>query len=100
VKLPIAVILLYPTILLLAGSDALAQSSADFAVLAKRLEQMESKIDRLEKENQRLCADMEPATHIGDKLKVSEPVTEMKLYGDLRLRYSPEPRRGLRRSPR
>ena len=80
--------------LILSSITAFAQSAADYQVLEKQMEQLQAKVDKLQKEQadstvsySGSAAAAPSAIEELAKLKLAAGVTEMKLYGDLRFRY-------------
>ncbi len=72
----------------LGAGSASAQSSRELAALNKRLAELEKKTSRLEAENRQLLdREIKPASSSADKIKLAGGVSELKLSGDLRLRY-------------
>lgn len=65
---------------------ARAQSKAEFETLKKRIEELEAKTRRLEEERA-ADAPASAAAAQENKVKLSDSVTELRLYGDLRFRY-------------
>ncbi len=66
---------------------AYGQSSQELKVLQKRLNDLEAKTNRLESENEKLLNGAVTTTSDASKIKLSGPITELKLSGDLGLRY-------------
>jgi hypothetical protein len=69
---------------------AYAQTAEDFAAMKKQLQELEAKVDKLEKEKADSTVDYgKSPVPIDDssKIKLSTGITSLKLYGDLRFRY-------------
>src|SRR5687768_9768647 len=64
------------TALLATSTSSRAQSKAEFDALKKKVAALEERL-----------GERESAPTTAEKLKLSESLTELKLYGDLRLRY-------------
>jgi len=82
-------ILVAGLVLAWASGSGFAESNAELAPLLKRLSELEKKTSRLEAENRRLL-DREVATSPpkdAEKIKLTQGLAELKLGGDLRLRY-------------
>jgi len=71
-----------------AGS-AQGQSSQELAALQKRLSELEKKTSRLEEENKQLLNSpiLDQTPSAADKIKLTGPIKELSLYGDIGLRY-------------
>lgn len=73
---------------------AFAQSSADLQVLEKQIQQLQARVDKLQREQADSTVSYSSASAAAaqsmfdtNKIKLAAGVTELKLYGDLRLRY-------------
>lgn len=93
-KLPNHIPLLLATMILLAGAPGRGQSAADFQTLEKQVQGLQSRVDQLQRRQADMLVNYGPAaTGTGsviedeNKLKLSAGVTELKLSGDLRVRY-------------
>jgi len=80
--------------LIVSSNPAFAQSAADFQALKKQLQELQGKVDKLQKEQadstvsySRSSANAPSTLEELAKLKLAAGVTEMKIYGDLRFRY-------------
>jgi len=76
--------------LILNSIPALAQSSADFQALKSQIQELQAKVDKLQKEQADSTVGYSNKNEVPieeSKVKLSTGVTEMKLYGDLRFRY-------------
>lgn len=72
----------------LGAGPIFAQTSGELAALKKRLADLESRTNRLEEENQKLLnSSLADAPSSAEKIKLTGPVKELILYGDLGLRY-------------
>jgi hypothetical protein len=73
--------------------SAFAQSAADFQALEKQIQQLQAKVDKLQREQADSTVSYSGATQAAKdvvqeaQIKLSSGVTELKLYGDLRFRY-------------
>jgi len=75
--------------LAIGAGTGFAQSNPELAALQKRLEELEKKTSRLEAENRQLLNSevATPPPRDADKIKLTKGLAELKLGGDLRLRY-------------
>ena len=80
--------------LIISSSPAFAQSAADFQALKKQLQELQGKVDKLQKEQADSTVSYSGSaaaapTTIEElaKIKLAAGVTEMKIFGDLRFRY-------------
>jgi len=80
--------------LILNSLPAFAQSAANFQALEKQIQDLQAKVDKLQKEQAESTVDYSGSSaaaaaliEANNKLKLAAGVTEMKLYGDLRFRY-------------
>jgi hypothetical protein len=77
--------------LLLNSIPAFAQSAADFQALEKQIRELQSKVDKLQREQADSTvnySENSAAAEIQEsKVKLAAGVTELKLFGDLRFRY-------------
>ncbi len=75
--------------LALGAGHAHGQSAQEFEALKKRLNQLESKTSRLEEENKQLLngSILDKTPSAADKIKLTGPIKELSLYGDIGLRY-------------
>lgn len=72
---------------LLAPSLAPAQSATNVAALKKQIDQLQTRITRLEEEKADSKDVAAPADTSASKIKLGDAITELKLYGDIRGRY-------------
>lgn len=79
--------------LILSSVPVFAQSATDFQVLEKQIQDLQAKVDKLQKEQADSTVNYSGTSAAAanvieeNKVKLSSGVTEMKLYGDLRFRY-------------
>ena len=78
--------------LVLNSTPAFAQSAADFQALEKQIQQLQTKVDKLQREQADSTVNYSnsptPADTVDEnKIKLAAGVTELKLFGDLRFRY-------------
>jgi hypothetical protein len=79
--------------LILSSVPVFAQSATDFQVLEKQIQDLQAKVDKLQKEQADSTVNYSGTSVAAanvieeNKVKLSSGVTEMKLYGDLRFRY-------------
>jgi len=77
--------------LIVSATPAFAQSAADFQALKQQLEQLQSKVDKLQKEEADMTVNNTGTSAAAaieeNKVKLAAGVTALKLYGDLRMRY-------------
>jgi hypothetical protein len=78
--------------LLLGALPAFAQSAADFQVLEKQIQDLQAKVNKLQKEQADSTISYSPGKETApvvetNKILLSAGVTQLKLYGDIRLRY-------------
>jgi hypothetical protein len=75
------------------ATGARAQSAADFQVLEKQIQELQAKVDKLQREQADSTVNYSSTSAAAasviqeNKIKLAAGVTEMKLYGDLRFRY-------------
>ena len=81
---------------LAAAATAPAQSAADFKAMEQQIQQLQAKVTKLQKEQAdttvnngapTASAYKNPVEDAASKILLSSGVTQLKLYGDLRLRY-------------
>jgi hypothetical protein len=81
--------------LLVVSAPAFAQSAADFQVLEKQIQDLQAKVKHLEKEQADSIVNYSgtaanaaaAAAMLDNRFKLDAGVTQLKLFGDLRLRY-------------
>lgn len=78
--------------LILTCLPAFAQSAADFQVLEKQIQELQAKVNKLQKEQADSTVSYSGSAAAAasieeNKIKLAAGVTELKLYGDLRFRY-------------
>lgn len=80
-------------VLLLGAATGLGQTSADYQALEKQVQELQTKVNRLQKEqadstvNYSGTAAAAAAQIEENKIKLAAGITQLKLFGDLRLRY-------------
>jgi hypothetical protein len=79
--------------LIFSANAARAQSAADFQALEKQIQDLQGKVDKLQREQADSTVSYSSTSAAEanaieeNKVKLAAGVTEMKLYGDLRFRY-------------
>jgi hypothetical protein len=79
--------------LILPSAAVFAQSAADFKLLEQQIQQLQTKVDKLQREQADSTVSYSGTYGAGrdiiqeNKIQLSSGVTELKLYGDLRFRY-------------
>ncbi len=77
---------------ILAAAPAFAQSAADFQALEKQIQELQTKVDKLQQEQADSTINYSGSAANSaqiqqNKILLSSGVTELKLFGDLRFRY-------------
>jgi hypothetical protein len=90
---------------LLSSIPAFAQNAADFQALEKQIQELQAKVDKLQQEQADSTVNYSGTAAAAvpieeNKIKLSTGITELKLYGDLKMRYEYDQLHPLINAPR